>query len=293
MHHCYFAAEGRSRMNGGHSAEKLAALGLLAFSSKGTRARAAMGEVLRSPHTQQLLVQLGAGLPALPKRLVERVQANEYVEFMEFPPARGKAKPVNQDVGGHIVVLQAAELMNTRKIIPDLGTWMQCFAIYTAIILQDHPERAAELMAYQSIIAKASSRYKWPSWVIYDSSFQQEMSGITGASWAKVDPSIYSLCVTGQASAAENWCPNCHTVEHTQQTCPIGPRKRQRTSTWSSTPQSAGKSSEVCRRYNRFAGDCKFGRDCRYKHACSACGDPHPISKCKASSKSQAEGHPV
>ncbi len=40
---------------------------------------------------------------------------------------------------------------------------------------------------------------------------------------------------------------------------------------------------------NRFAGDCKFGRDCRYKHACSACGDPHPISKYKASSKSQAE----
>ncbi len=276
-------------MSGGHSAEELAALGLLAFSSKGTRARAAMGEVLRSPHTQQLLVQLGAGLPALPKRLVERVQANEYVEFMEFPPACGKAKPVNQDVGGHIVVLQAAELMNTRKIMPDLGTWMQCFAIYMTIILQDHPERAAELMAYQSIIAKASSRYKWYSWVIYDSSFRQEMSGITGASWAKVDPSSYSLCVTGQASAAENWCPNCHTVEHTQQTCPIGPRKCQQTSTWSSTPQSAGKSSKVCRWYNRFAGNCKFGRDCRYKHAYSACGDLHPISKCKASSQSQAE----
>ncbi len=99
-----------------------------------------MGEVLRSPHAQQSLVQLGTGLP---QRLVDRI--HEYIKFMELPPARGK--PVNQDVGGHIVVLQAAELTNTRKIIPDLGTWMQ-----------DHPERAAELMAYQSIIAKASSR---------------------------------------------------------------------------------------------------------------------------------------
>ncbi len=267
---------------------------LLAFSSEGTRARAAMGDVLRSPHAQQSLVQLGTGLPTLPKRLVDRIQANEYIIFMELPPARGKAKPVNQDVGGHIVVLQATELTNTRKIIPDLGTWMQCLVLYTAVILQDYPERAAELMAYQSIIAKASSRYKWSSWVLYDWSFRQEMSGVTGASWAKVDPSIYSLCFTEQATGAENWCPNCHTVEHTQQTCPIGPRKRQRTSTWSSTtPQSAGKSAEVYRRYNRFAGDCKFGRDCRYKHACSACGDPHPISKCKAGGKSQAEGHPV
>ena len=30
--------------------------------------------------------------------------------------------------GPQIIVVQAAELMQARKIIPDLATWTQCFA---------------------------------------------------------------------------------------------------------------------------------------------------------------------
>jgi len=47
-------------------------------------------------------------------------------------------------------------------------------------------------MAYQAIIAKASQMYCWPSWIIYDKAFRQEMVGAKGQSWAKVDPSTYS-----------------------------------------------------------------------------------------------------
>ena len=38
------------------------------------------------------MVSLGTGLPPLPKKLVERIQANEYVDFAELPPARGKGR---------------------------------------------------------------------------------------------------------------------------------------------------------------------------------------------------------
>ncbi len=58
----------------------------------------------------------------MPKRLVDRIQANEFVDFMELWPAQGKSKPLSQDVGSHIVVVQAAKL--ARKIVPDLGTWL-------------------------------------------------------------------------------------------------------------------------------------------------------------------------
>ena len=71
------------------------------------------------------------------------------MDLMELLPARGKSKPLSQDVGGHIAVVQAAELASTRKIVPDLGTWLQRFVLYAAAILQARPERAAELMAYQ------------------------------------------------------------------------------------------------------------------------------------------------
>ena len=38
------------------------------------------------------LVSAGAGLPALPKKMVERILANEYVYFSELPPAKGKVR---------------------------------------------------------------------------------------------------------------------------------------------------------------------------------------------------------
>ena len=36
------------------------------------------------------LVPTGQGLPALPKKLVDRILSNEYIDFSELPPAKGK-----------------------------------------------------------------------------------------------------------------------------------------------------------------------------------------------------------
>ena len=84
------------------------------------------------------------------------------------------------------MVIQTADLNPAKKLVPDLVTWLQCFAIYAAAIGQDQPGRLAELMVYQTTIAKAIQRYKWPSWDIYDSTFRQEMAGVEGQSWARV-----------------------------------------------------------------------------------------------------------
>ena len=35
------------------------------------------------------MVMLGIGLPALPKKLVDKIEAGEYIDFTELPPARG------------------------------------------------------------------------------------------------------------------------------------------------------------------------------------------------------------
>ena len=41
-------------------------------------------------------VMLGMGLPPLPKKLVDKILAGEYVDFAELPPARGKARAVHK-----------------------------------------------------------------------------------------------------------------------------------------------------------------------------------------------------
>ena len=115
-------------------------------------------------------VMLGTGLPPLPKKLVDKILAGEYVDFAELPPARGKAQAVPQALEGQIVVVQTADLLQSRCVIPDLATWMQCYAIFTAVIasknpVQGHPsncknqpalDRAVELY-FQHGLAESTS----------------------------------------------------------------------------------------------------------------------------------------
>ena len=125
-------------------------------------------------------------------------------------------------------------------------------------------------MVYQSVIAKDSQRFRWPSWVIYDQSFSQERAGTSGQSWAKVDPSIYSLCFTCQTNSWENWCVNFQSIDHMLRTCPARPWKR----SWSVAMNNPSKQQhsklEICCKFNRFAGDCKYGKDSEFRCAAHA-----------------------
>ena len=204
---------------------------------------------------------VGAGLAALPRKIVEKILSNEYVDFTELPPAKGKSRPVPQSLEGQVIVIQAADLMATRKIIPNLAVWSQCFSLYAAVLAAHQPRRVPEMMAYQTIISKASQKYRWPSWVVYDQNFRQDAAGNPSQSWAKVEPSLYAQCFTGQAVSAENWCSRCHSLEHAAINCPFRPRKR----TWDAAVgqgQGQGQGQQACIKFNRFNGDCKFGKNC-------------------------------
>ena len=95
------------------------------------------------PHSP--LVAMGSGLAAIPKKLVAKILANEYINFAELPPAKGKGRPMPQSLEGQIIVVQAADLLQTRKIIPDFATWVQCFSLYAATLASKFPERIQEL----------------------------------------------------------------------------------------------------------------------------------------------------
>ncbi len=220
----------------------------------------------------QQLVATGPGLPALPNKVVDNIVANRYVDFTELPPAKGKGRSVSQGIEGQVVVIQATDLMQSRRIIPDLATWSQCFALYVAIVAKHQakhqPHRVQELMAYQSIIAKASLKYKWLAWVVYDQNFRAEVAGKADQLWAKVDPSIYAQCFMGQSISAKNWCSRCQYLDHTALSCPYRPRKCPWSAVsgalgqqnWSARPdqhQGGGRPDQLqaCIKYNKFNED--------------------------------------
>ena len=81
------------------------------------------------------LIPTGPGLPALPKKVVERIHAGEYIDFSELPPAKGKVRPLHQGLDGQVILVQAhdQDLMQSKKLIQDLP---QCFAVYIAVVVQ-------------------------------------------------------------------------------------------------------------------------------------------------------------
>ena len=216
------------------------------------------------------------------------------MDFTELPPAKGKCRSVSQAFDGQIVVVQAANLVQTQRLIPDLATWVQCFGLFTSARARGKPERLPDMMVYMAIVAKASQKFKWPSWVIYDQNFRMEMAGNPTQSWAKVDPSLYAQCFTGQAFSSENWCSECQGLYHTSGRCPYKPQAQKRS--WGAafgqaparapppgpSPKSKG---IICAKYNCYNGDCRYGKQCCFDHVCSGCGGLHPIQKCKGGDK--------
>ena len=95
------------------------------------------------------LIPVAAGLPALPKKLVEHwlnKSKQDSVDFCELPPAKGRTRPLPSQEERHVIVVQ--HLSGTCKMIPDLATWLQCFALYMAVITNKEPDRTNNLLAY-------------------------------------------------------------------------------------------------------------------------------------------------
>ncbi len=245
-------------------------------------------EVLAKPGA---LVPIGQGLPALPKKVIEKILAHDYIDFAELPPAKGKIRSIAPNVEGQVILVQAEDLLQTKKLIPDFQTWVQCFAIYVAVIASWQPERVPDLMAYTNNIAKASKKFKWPAWVVYDQNFQLEAVANPSHPWAKIDPSIYSQWQVAQRDGASgaraSTIPRtCVQGDHLHPGSAHGRQHSVQQEESRYLSQSASNTSlpqiQVCLKYNRSDGECSFGPRCRFLHCCSKCRGNHPLKKCTA-----------
>jgi len=227
-------------------------------------------------------ISIGPGLPLLPKKLIRQIKAGEFVNFSNLPPAKTRPSTVPDPSQMSILaLLQLQEVESQKKLIPDFLTWSQCFAVYTAVLGADQPQRLAELMAYQFEMAKYARKYRWPSWVVYDINYRQEAAGRPSLSWAEAaghrEAKLFSQCFTGMAKDPhEAWCRSCQSLDHSTSNCPIMPSRK--------TPHRAfegeatqAKPPEICRNYNTKG--CNFLK-CHRRHICLHCGAKHPRSKC-------------
>ena len=112
---------------------------------------------------------LSQGLPPVPARLVAKILKGEFVDMAELlhenmEAERRRPRTSNCD----------PQSGSSRRGVPDLLSWIQCFGVYAAVVISKHPEKMKQLLAYQTMIVGEATHCGSKGWLAYDSMFRQQ-----------------------------------------------------------------------------------------------------------------------
>ncbi|KAL5500117.1 hypothetical protein EMCRGX_G011621 [Ephydatia muelleri] len=194
-------------------------------------------------------VSVGNGFPPLTKRLVERIQALEFVDMADLRPAQWQEVLDPEPDPRRYVILPGLEVARAKKKPASGG--------YPYMV---------HACASRFILPRSHREYEEPAWREYDVRFRQLAAVSGNKAWAQLDPQLYNQCIVGRARrVASSPQPGEASAGITK------PARAER----------EGKAkSEVCFRFNR-EGSCPYNSQCRFQHKCSLCGGRHPSAQCK------------
>ena len=232
-------------------------------------------------------VWIGNGLPAIPKKIHDKIANWEFIDLADLKPA-GTLDSLNPEPDPqNYIILPGLEIARARrKPIKDIITWVQCFVIFMAAVQQHDPGAINELLAYMFTIIRAAQEFEDPAWRSYDEAFREKAAATGNRKWSEIDSLIYNRVFTGHARkipmATTNTTgprptdlpgPSHSPAQHTYYSEPPPPKRP--------APMSSNASrSDICYLFNR--GGCRFGNMCKFRHMCSICSGRHPRVSCKA-----------
>ena len=223
-------------------------------------------------------VQMGAGMLAMPSRLVEKIVRDDYVDFAEFPPAAPEGVYPVAHMSDQVLIVQAADLRKSRRKISDIMVWARYFLLFIKVVEGYRPKRVPDLLGYMDIILRTSQRFPGLTWEDYDARFRQAVAGDSERQWATLDAGLYTECVTTQTGRWGAEAPREETRDWEHSRKRMRPRQEQPVDTERSMMEP---SKVVCGKFNRYRGDCRFSSRCKFAHICSKCRGPHPVTACE------------
>lgn len=223
-------------------------------------------------------VWVGEGLPTIPKRLHDKIIGWEFVDLAELKPA-GPLDSLNPEPDPQkFVILPGLEVARAKKKqVHDIHTWIQCYAIYVAVMAKTHPEAVPDMLAYMLVIMRAQQEYEEPAWRLYDEAFRDKAASTGNKKWALIDPHIYNQIFTGRARKRQG----CDQGQGDPRGGELGPAivSRKHPMKGAVVPAAKGaRPPQVCWDWND--GHCNYGVTCKYRHMCSICGGRHPQVSC-------------
>ena len=90
-------------------------------------------------------LSIGAGLPPVPRKLVNRIQAGEFVDMAELLPDRmgiTTAPLFTEDKD------DKQAMKSKGRQVTNILEWVQCYSIYVAVLTVKCPNKIQDLMGY-------------------------------------------------------------------------------------------------------------------------------------------------
>ena len=129
---------------------------------------------------------IGAGLPPIPFRLIDRIQAGEFIDMAELLPERLGFNVFNSPMSDDKDGKHSSK--SRKRQVTTITEWVQCFSIYAAVMAQKYPIKVRDLLGYQALLVEAHIQYEGDAWLGYDRRFRQTAAASLDLVWAGIWP---------------------------------------------------------------------------------------------------------
>lgn len=168
----------------------------------GTEAIAGLAKEKVPPHP----FTLGEGLPAVPAQLANKIQKGEFEDKAELLKDDIEAERCRVAHGQEGSPSSHTPSRTSRREVPDLLSWLQCFGKYACVFGEKFPEKNRELWAYMIFLIGESRRCDGEGWRDYDSMFHQQAASAADLEWSKINNSLFSVTFLAQGSRRGKTC---------------------------------------------------------------------------------------
>ena len=136
------------------------------------------------------------GLPPVPGKLVKKILKGDFVDMAELLRDNLEADRRVQGREAKNADGSTSRLASRREV-PDLLSWVQCFGVYVCVVASRHPGRIRQLLAYQTLIVREARRLGGKGWQAYDSLFRQQ-AAVSSMDWSKLNSTLYAMTFLAQ-----------------------------------------------------------------------------------------------
>ena len=236
--------------------------------------------------------KVGEGLPAVPPRLVAKIQRGEYVDMAELLKDNIEADRRRSSQGSAAAAAVCSLMAGKaggRREVPDMMSWVQCFGTYACVLGEKFPHLAKQLWAYQTLLVREARRCGGQGWRDYDTLFRQQAGSVEELEWDKLNGSLYAVTFLAQTGRSGRPCRWCQEVDHAAVDCALAPDTHfeSKLPAARESRQGRSKSERICFSWNK--GNCRFDPYCRFRHVCSVkgCQGDHKAMDCRLTQNKQ------